>query len=251
MKRVLSGLLHLIELMISAGFLVLSGSIVVSLIAVVPALISSSKFLDDISGNKVKNSIFSVYKNGKIFQNALAHPLRMLAIGKDKDKEKRFTEEALSMFMQMDVRDKKGNLKKYNTKSQAKTLFLLKTLQRHGYIQNLNYEKAGQMHLLVEKLQLGNKKGLDKKHQMYKINFNLTDKDRNIDDLMVLAHLKSEPKNEDKVTYDLSNYEIIDFPKEEQENAVKKEVTKEELLALKEEILASKEAVEEIDNRQR
>ena len=154
MKNFLKAIIHSVELL---GIMMLAfstGSIPIIIVALIPSLTVSSRLLEDINGNKINDSIFAVYKSGKIIQNSFSHPLKMLSIVQDKEKGKRFVEEAASMFAQMDVRDKKGNLKKYKTKSQAKTLFLLKQLKRNGYIENLEYKPAGKMHLIVEKIEM-------------------------------------------------------------------------------------------------
>jgi hypothetical protein len=179
----------------------------------------------------------------------------MLSVMNDKDKGKRFIKEAISMFSQMDTRDKKGNLKNYKTKSQAKTLFLLKQLERNGYIQNLEYKPAGKMYLIVEKVEMGNAKGMNKKHQMYKIEFNLTDKERTKEDLMNLIEKKDGKDkevvntNEVKPTVineNIDSESIIDnsLYTNEEINDVSKDLntiidnteSKEELLELKEQL---------------
>ena len=258
MKNILKGTLHFTELF---GILVLAiatGSIPVFVISLIPALSFASKLMDDISGNKINDSIFSVYNNGKIFQNSISHPLRMIDIMRTKDKGKRFVEEAVSMFTQMDTRDKKGNLKLYRTKSQAKTLFLLKQLERNGYIQNLEYKPAGKMHLVVEKIEMGNPSGMNKKHQMYKISFNLTDKERIKEDLMSLTERKPKVQEEVKTSVEpapvLTNTEVkseevvntVDNTQTRSEESIRREQVKEELLELREQLQSiNEEEVEE------
>ena len=243
MKRILKSILHFIELLLCAVVMVYGGSILLSLVALIPAFISSCKFLDDVQGNKIKDSIFSVYQNGKIYQNTLAHPMRFLSIAKDKNKQERFVSEALNMFMQLDELDKKGNKKVYRTKSQSMTLMLLRTLEKNGYVENLEFEKEGKMHLYAEKVFMGNTKGFNKKYQMYQIEFNLTDKKRVKEEILSLVKKptikKQEPQQEVSTT---SNIVEVQTP------TIEHEVTKEELLKFKEELLSlKKEETEKLE----
>ncbi len=191
MKDVMDKVRHFIELLVCAGAIVSLNPIAIG-VAVIPTLVVASKVVDDISGNKVKDSIFSVYSDGRIYQNSTAHPLKMLSIARDENKAKRFEEEALTMFTQLNNTNKKGEEMTYKTKSQPMTLFLLRMLQKNGYITNLESKKAEKKRLFFEKLFMGNLKDITKKTQMYDISFNLTDKDRNKEDLLNVFNKKKE-----------------------------------------------------------
>jgi hypothetical protein len=111
------------------------------------------------------------------------------------------------------------------------------------------------MHLIVEKVEMGNAKGMNKKHQMYKIEFNLTDKERTKEDLMNLIEKKDGKDkevvntNEVKPTVineNIDSESIIDnsLYTNEEINDVSKDLdtiidnteSKEELLELKEQL---------------
>ena len=183
MKNIVSKIRHFIELLVCAGCIASLNPILIGVVAI-PTLVVASKVVDDISGNKVKDSIFSVYSDGRIYQNSTSHPLKMLSIARDENKAKRFEEEALTMFTQLNNTNKKGEEMTYRTKSQPMTLYLLRMLQKNGYITNLESKKAEKKRLFIEKLFMGNLKDIGKKTQMYNISFNLTDKDRNKEDLL-------------------------------------------------------------------
>ena len=55
-----------------------SGNPIIIIIGFPIILITSSKVLNILSKNKVKDSLFSVSKKGKIVQNALANPLKII-----------------------------------------------------------------------------------------------------------------------------------------------------------------------------
>ena len=169
--------------------------------------------------------------------------MRFLSIAKDKNKQERFVSEALNMFMQLDELDKKGNKKVYRTKSQSMTLMLLRTLEKNGYVENLEFEKKGKMHLYAEKVFMGNTKGFNKKYQMYQMEFNLTDKNRVKEEILSLVKKptikKQEPQQEVSTT---SNIVEVQTP------TIEHEVTKEELLKFKEELLSlKKEETEKLE----
>lgn len=132
-------------------------------------LIISSKIVDNINENKIKDSLFSVSKKGKITQNSLSHPKKIIQAIKSKNKEQYFIIETLKMFIQLEPQ------KKYTTKSHSKTYILLKQLQDSGYIKNLIKTKTKKSNLIIEKIFLGNFNGLNKKHQMYNITFETTE----------------------------------------------------------------------------
>ncbi len=259
MKDVLKGTLHTVELFALAVAGIAIGNIPLGVALVAVATIPASKLMDDVRGNDAKNSIFSVTRSGHIHQNTLAKPLKVVSLLSSKNKQEKFTEEALNMFTEIKEKDKNGQKKKYNTRSQILTLSLLKRLQRHGYIENLEYEKDGESSLFVEKLLMGNFKDLfkGKKYPMFQISFNLTDKPRNKDELMELAGLKKKP-NPDGSTINTgtaatnTNTNSMATPVKEAK-PVGPEVTvtpeksndlaskKEQLLDMKAELLAAKE----------
>ena len=229
MKDRLDKIRHFIELLICAGCIV-SLNPIAMLVVAIPTLVVASKVVDDISGNKVKDSIFSVYSNGKIYQNSTSHPLKLLSIARDENKSNRFVEEALTMFTQLSNKNKKGEEMTYKTKSQPMTLYLLRMLQKNGYITNLESTKAEKKRLVFEKLFMGNLKDINKKTQMYNISFNLTDKDRNKEDLLNVFNKKVEVKTEE-------------YQKVVKQEEIKKEenVSREKLVELKEYLEREKE----------
>ena len=232
MKNIVSKIRHFIELLVCAGCIVSLNPILIGAVAI-PTLVVASKVVDDIFGNKVKNSIFSVYSDGRIYQNSTAHPLKMLSIARDENKAKRFEEEALTMFTQLNNTNKIGEEMTYRTKSQPMTLFLLRMLQKNGYITNLESKKAEKKRLVFEKLFMGNLKDIGKKTQMYNISFNLTDKDRNKEDLLnVFNKKKEEVKTEE-------------YQKVVKQEEIKKEenISREKLVELKEYLEREKEII--------
>ena len=229
MKDRLDKIRHFVELLICAGCIV-SLNPIAMLVVAIPTLVVASKVVDDISGNKVKDSIFSVYSNGKIYQNSTSHPLKLLSIARDENKSNRFVEEALTMFTQLSNKNKKGEEMTYKTKSQPMTLYLLRMLQKNGYITNLESTKAEKKRLVFEKLFMGNLKDINKKTQMYNISFNLTDKDRNKEDLLNVFNKKAKVKTEE-------------YQKVVKQEEIKKEenVSREKLVELKEYLEREKE----------
>ena len=244
MKGIAKTTLHTIELTTCALLMVATGNVFVIAAAAIPTLVSASKLIDDIKGNKINDSIFTVYRNGKIFQNSTAHPLKMLSISRDNDKTKRFTEEALTMFTQLKNKNNKGKEITYTTKSQPMTLFLLRNLQKNGYIKNLESKRAEKKRLIVEKLFMGNLKDIGKKTQMYKISFNLTDKERNKEDLINIFK-----KNKQEENTDIKQQEIIKVEKREEYNVNR---TRSELVAMHDYLAKQKELInqqQEIEER--
>ena len=237
MKDRLDKIRHFIELLICAGCIV-SLNPIAMLVAAVPTLVVASKVVDDISGNKVKDSIFSVYSNGKIYQNSTSHPLKMLSIARDKNKSNRFVEEALTMFTQLSNKNKKGEEMTYKTKSQPMTLYLLRMLQKNGYITNLESTKAEKKRLVFEKLFMGNLKDINKKTQMYNISFNLTDKERNKEELINIFSGKKK-----------DNVQTEEYQKVVKQEEVKKEnsISREKLIELKNYLATEKEFIKNID----
>ena len=209
MKRVLNGILHISELALLTGAAVGFGSVPLAIPLIAVATIPASKFLDDLEGNQVKNSIFSASDKGKINQRVLSKPRKFISLLKVKDKNRLITDEALNMFLQINKNNKNGEAIRYSTKSQSLVLFLLRRLQREGYIENLEYKNAGKSKLLLEKLLIGNVADIKKKTQMYDISFELTDKPRNREELINLLNSKTGAK---PVT------ETIDSKKEELES---------------------------------
>jgi ribosomal protein S8 len=233
MKNSVEKIRHFLELLVCAGAIVSLNPIAIG-VAVIPTLVVASKVVDDISGNKVKDSIFSVYSDGRIYQNSTAHPLKMLSIARDENKAKRFEEEALTMFTQLNNTNKKGEEMTYKTKSQPMTLFLLRMLQKNGYITNLESKKAEKKRLFFEKLFMGNLKDINKKTQMYNISFNLTDKERNKEELINIFSGKKK-----------DNAQTEEYQKVVKQEEVKKEnsISREKLIELKNYLATEKEFI--------
>ena len=250
MKKVIKTILHTIELflcgLICVGTVlsIISGSLglpylIIPLITSIPTLVTAAKLSDDIHGNEIKNSIFSVYRNGKIMQNTLAHPMKFASILSNKNKQDIFIDETLEMFMQLKKNKKNGKTMFYHTKSQSMTLYLLRTLSRNGYIENLRYHKAGKMKLFFEKIFLGSKPDMNKKYQMYRISFSLTDKERRKEDILSLLNNTNKPKVTECIKQEVSTKEEV---KEE------KELTIKELKEIRQQILSDQVINEERHN---
>lgn len=151
-------------------------SIPISIISLPIIIFSADRLKNDLEGNIISKSIFSVSRNGKIIQDTLKNPFRMYQVLKEKDKQKVLIYEELKMFEQLKRYNDKGKLMTYSTISQALTIKFLKKLMNDGYIENLSYQKTKKSNLFFEKLLIGNKSKTKNKYQMYKISFNLTNK---------------------------------------------------------------------------
>ena len=192
MKRALKTILHGTLLFGGAALGIVTGSIPLG-IAMIPVMaVSAGKLADDLNGNEVNNSIFSVSKSGVITQNSLAKPYRTLKVLGNKDKSKAFKEESVNMFTSLKQKDKDGNNIIYNTTSHAMTVSMLKQMKKNGYVKELIYEKKRKSNLFLARLFIGNSKGLLKKKevQMYDIHFTLTNKERKYEDLMKIGEVK-------------------------------------------------------------
>ena len=198
MKRTLKTILHSTLLLGSAAGIIITGSIPLSILLVPTGIISAARLSDDISGNEINNSIFSVSKNGNIAQNSLGKPLRTLKAIFSKNKNELFMNESINMFTGLKTRNNSGNKIDYNTVSHAKTISLLKKLETNGYVENLKYEKKKKSRLFLARLLIGNTNNLNrnKRVQMYDISFNLTDKERKKEDLINLINTPIEKKEE-------------------------------------------------------
>ena len=236
MKRTFKTILHTTILLGSTAAAVITLNIPI-IIAMVPvATISAAKLADDISGNEVDNSIFSVSNDGKIVQNTLAKPFRFLKLLGKKDKTEAFKEEAVNMFIELKEKDDEGNKIEYSTVSHALTYKLLKDLEKNGYIEDLNRTDAKESRLFFAKLTMGNSDVSSKKRKMYNMSFKLTDKERTIEDLMNLDKDKKEDKEE-----------IVDNNKEDKTVEDKNKEIEEQLRILKnyKEELENRDSVEE------
>ncbi|MBQ3474722.1 MAG: hypothetical protein IJH20_00910 [Bacilli bacterium] len=236
MKRTFKTILHTAILLGSTAAAVITLNIPI-IIAMVPvATISAAKLADDISGNEVDNSIFSVSNDGKIVQNTLAKPFRFLKLLGKKDKTEAFKEEAVNMFIELKEKDDEGNKIEYSTVSHALTYKLLKDLEKNGYIEDLNRTDAKESRLFFAKLTMGNSDVSSKKRKMYNMSFKLTDKERTIEDLMNLDKDKKEDKEE-----------IVDNNKEDKTVEDKNKEIEEQLRILKnyKEELENRDSVEE------
>ena len=193
---VLKRALHFAEMFAIIVVAYLSGSIPLGIALVALITIPACKFYNDIIRNEIKDSIFCVSSTGRIEQNSLAKPSRFISLLFSKNKKERFIEEAMNMFVEMKQKDENGKVRKYHAKTQALSLILLKKLEKSGYIENLKYKEKGKSRFILGKIFLGNFKELfkNKKYPVYYIDFNLTDKPRNKEDLMILAGLKRKDK---------------------------------------------------------
>lgn len=173
MKKIIKGLLFFGAGVgvLTAGLYLATLSLPLGLILATTGVVPITKSSEEFRGNGIKDSIFSVSKNGNIEQSALAHPIKLLSIIKEKDKNKVFQEETLNMFSQL----KDENIT-YRTKSHAMTLNYLRQLKKAGYIEELKYKPAKKSRLIAEKLLIGNIKGIFTKGKstIYDISFKLT-----------------------------------------------------------------------------
>lgn len=154
----------------------ISGNPIIIIIGFPIILITSSKIVNILSKNKVKDSLFSVSKKGKIVQNALANPSKIIKLMKSKNKKQAFIEEEKDLFKQLPRTDRNNNIIEYNTISHALTYRQLENLESQGYIENLKKDEYKKKRLIIEKILIGNKKNLMKKTQMYKISFKISEK---------------------------------------------------------------------------
>lgn len=206
MKNVVGGFVHSSELVACIVVILMGVNIPLTIACSIASLICASKLYDNIRGNYVNNSIFSVSRDGKIVQNGMASPSKMLSfLGRSKKLDV-FKEEAMKMFSQLKEKNKKGENLVYKTKSQGMTVKLLKYMKANGYVDNLEYTEAGNSHLIFEKFVFGNLKSIGKKNKIYDIKFTLTDKNRS--DLSSLfepqnkiVEEKNNVDNSEKISY--------------------------------------------------
>ncbi len=162
----------------------------------------------------------------------------------------------LNMLLQLDSKDKDGNDIKYSTTTHSGNYMLLKKLEKFGIIKNLSKTSAKMSSLKIEKSLIANSKdknveykkrrkqeiksrvasqpgifdkmkvlkeelkmGIDKKNQMYMVNFEKSDKDFNLSSIVDFLGFvgKDGNLNEDKY-YAIKNKDgkvkAIDYKKE-------------------------------------
>lgn len=178
-KNIIDGLLMTVILGFSAILFVggiMALMIPLSLLSLPIMVVSADRIKNDIEGNFIKKSIFSVSRDGKITQDTLRNPFNFFKVLLVKDKYNLIISEEFKMFKQLKRTDRKGNIINYHTVSQGLTVKLLKSLQKQGIIENLTYIKEKKSNLFFEKLLLGNGKKSKNKYNMYRINFNITEK---------------------------------------------------------------------------
>lgn len=151
----------------------------VALISAGTMVVSGSRLQNVIVGNVTKQTIFSVDRNGSIFQNSRSHPLITLELLLTKNKKESFKKELFKMFKQLKKRNSKGEIINYQTESHSQTYRYLETLEKNGYIENLHKEPLGKRSFLKESLLFGNTNISKNKKKYYLITFNLTDKQIN------------------------------------------------------------------------
>lgn len=185
-------------IMIAISIILLSsGNLALFLLSIPLLAIYSSKLGNNLMGKQIKDSLFIVTKKGKIEQSVLSNPKKMIKMLKSNNKLETFKEEALNMFLQLEKNDSHNNVTIYHTISHSITLNLLKQLEKDGYIKNLNYEKTKKSRLILERLFTFNLTNL-KKHQMYKISFELTEKKINQNNQLSTENIKKQ--NSEKQT---------------------------------------------------
>lgn len=170
-------------------FLFVSPNILLKILAIptiiaslTAASVSASRILPQ-SGQFIKNSIFQVHEKNTIYQNSLSHPKRMIANMNAVDKKEAMIEECLNMFAELKQKDEKGINITYITTSNAMVARGLISLKRAGYIENFKKEPSKDRALIVEKMMFRNNENMLKKAKMYKMQFTLTDKERNVEEI--------------------------------------------------------------------
>lgn len=237
-KNIIDGILSMVAFFTAA---IISFAVKPSIFIALPIMIVSADRLKNVlDGNFIKNSIFSVTRDGKITQDSLKNPFRMLKIMKEKDKQKLLLNEEFKMFKQLKKYDRKGNLLIYTTVSQGLTVKLLKELNKLGYINNLSYEKVEKSDLFFEKLWIGNNKKSRNKKQIYKIKFALTDNqiDENIFNLIINPQINNNISISKKNTNNIKLSTIYKHSKQEQIEELKR--LKETIIEEKQEELSKK-----------
>lgn len=221
MKKILKTILHSALLFGEAAAAVLVGSVPLALGLIPVMVVTSAKLADDLNGNEITDSIFSVSSNGVIIQNSLAKPYRTLKMLSKKNKNEAYKEETARMFTELKQKDKNGNTMIYRTISHAMTQNFLKAMKDNGYVNEFCYYKKKKSSLFLEKFLIGNTKGLfsKKKKQMYDMTFTLTDKERNYDELMsiktVSDYIKEESNNDNVIERNKTNSNNKELTNEE------------------------------------
>lgn len=139
-------------------------------------------------GQPIKNSIFQVNRTFsgkyKINQGSFGKPLRMISCIEAKNKKKKIEEETINAFVELKEKDHRNIKIKYITTSQGITKACLQRAEKYGYIENLDItELKHKRPLITEKLVICNYKTLFKPVRMYKMSFNLTDKQRDKEEI--------------------------------------------------------------------
>lgn len=140
-------------------------------------------------GQPIKNSIFQVHRTlsgeYEISQGSFGKPLRVMSCIEAKDKKKKIEEEAINAFVELKEKDHRNIKINYITTSQGITKACLQRAEKCGYIENLKIKpEKTKRPLIIEKLVIGNYKTLLKPVRMYDISFNLTDKERNKEEII-------------------------------------------------------------------
>lgn len=171
------------------------------LLSIIPLYISVQSIFDGVTGNYIKDSCFMVYKNKKIKVNDKKVKVNMLMQKNidlvkmfklifKKDKRASFINEAYKMFEQL-PQIKNNEIIKYGCQSHSITYNLLKSLEKNGYIQNLEKELVGKKTLLIEEIAMGIKPTF-KKRKVYNMCFELTNKKINKEAFLELSNKREE-----------------------------------------------------------
>lgn len=234
MKRAIKTILHGTLLFGGIAVAIVVGNVWLRIAIVPVAVTSAAKLSDDLRGNEIKDSVFSVSSDGKIVENPLAKPLRLFKL---LGKKSSFNEETVNMFVELKEKDDNGNKIEYSTVSHTITKRLLEKLEENEYIEDLEIEETKKSRLFFAKLLMGKLDLSGKKKRMFNMSFKLTDKERTIEDLMNLDQNKKTTNEE----------EIVDNSKEVKNEEDRNKEIEEQLRILKNyrEELENRDLVEE------
>ena len=207
-------------------------------IAAIPLFIEGVGLINDATSKKdTKNSFFKVSRGDKLVEN----PFRLISTIKyslKKDKTKNFMNDFINCLSQIDVK-RNGEPIKYKTDSHYFTYKRLKDLEEMGYIENLSYKEkfnGKEKSFLLENIAMGNFKNAFKKKKKLTIEFNLTGKDFNCDEIKEYIDSVSKRKQEEKEIETVEKNNVNSNTKENVNSDVNlhNNKTKEELLKLRE-----------------
>lgn len=116
--------------------------------------------------------------------------------------------QALVGLSKYEPRDRKGIQNNFQTITHSVNIKTFRTLEKLGYIENLQEEYYKKSRFVLEKLVFGNTKNLFEKKDFYKISFNRTDKVVDLEDENLKKHF-GMVFNEKRGLYSKIKYKII------------------------------------------